>query len=140
MKRIFIALGSSIGDAEALFDSTETFLKSHGVQVLQKSKNHIFPPYGGVAENDFTNAVWEIKLDRKNFSLIPEKQAHQLLSILQKCEKKHGRTRTKRWDDRTLDLDLLLFKRLCIQSKRLTVPHPEMHKRDFVLLPLQELL
>ena len=63
MSGVFIALGSSIGDAEAIFLSTELFLEKKDVQVLKKSKVLRNAPYGGVAKNEFINAVWEIRFE-----------------------------------------------------------------------------
>ena len=63
----------------------------------------------------------------------------QLLSCLQKIESALGRTRTKKWASRTIDLDILLFDKQIVNEERLKIPHPEMHRRRFVLLPLSEL-
>ncbi len=128
---IFIGLGSSLGDAEKTFQSAENALELVNVHVLQKS--HIFknPPYGGVAENEFSNAVWQIETN-----LSPEK----LLKVLQEVENEHGRTRDKRWDDRTLDLDILIFDEVVMSTDNLTIPHSGIASRKFVLEPLSELV
>ena len=63
----------------------------------------------------------------------------QLLKQLQYIEKQHGRQREKRWGPRTLDLDLLLYDRNNIDTESLTVPHPHLHERVFVLFPLAEI-
>lgn len=60
---------------------------------------------------------------------------HELLDLLQRIEHEHGRVREKRWGDRTLDIDLILFGGRVIRDERLTVPHPRAHERDFVLSP-----
>ena len=65
--------------------------------------------------------------------------AEELLEYLQAIENQQGRVRTQRWGPRTLDLDLLLFGDSIVQSDTLTVPHPEMHRRAFVLYPLYEI-
>ncbi len=130
--RIFLGLGSSIGNAEETFASAENFLKTHEVTVIQKSKIFKNPPIGGVAQNEFSNAVWEV-----GFSGTPE----ELLNILQKCEEKHGRPKEHtHWADRTLDLDILLWGNQIVQTKRLSIPHPEIPNRNFVLIPLSELV
>jgi len=103
-----------------------------------------------VAKNEFTNAVWEIafpetKWEKINWILLPkwrrEKlKALKLLKILQSCENVCARSREKRWDDRTLDLDILMFHAIRINSHHLTIPHPLIPERNFVLLPWQELV
>jgi len=65
--------------------------------------------------------------------------AHALLDLLQQVEHAHGRVRDKRWGDRTLDIDLVLFGGRAINDDRLTVPHPRAHERDFVLAPWLDL-
>ena len=147
---IFIGVGSSIGDAEKTFEKAEGWLDRNRVKVLRKSKNHITAPVGGVAKNPFTNAVWEVKFienpwQRLNWCLLPDGRRHKLqafalLKRLQACEKALGRIRTKRWDDRIIDLDILLVHQARVQHPTLRIPHPEMKQRAFVLDPLSELV
>ncbi len=147
---IFIALGSSIGDAPSIFDSAERFLKKNGIKILKKSKILKNPPIGNVAKNEFSNAVWKIDFpfsswEKLNYILLPQHRkkklkSYKLLKILQRCEDIHDRAREKRWDDRTLDLDILMFHDLIISKKALTLPHPEIPNRDFVLLPWKEIV
>mgnify|MGYP005671815415 CR=1 FL=1 len=157
---IYLAIWSSIGDAEEIFDSAQKFLEQHGVKILRKSSNYLTEPYGWVAKNMFTNAVWEIdfthfgrnqELGIRNQASSPDswlstsnspeyQTAIKLLSICQACEAAHGRTREKRWGDRTLDIDILTFWDLRCETDELTIPHPEIHKRGFVKKPLSELL
>ena len=131
MKGIFIGLGSSLGDAKALFQSAEKGLLKVDIEIVNKSSFFKNPPYGGVAQNKFTNAVWEIKTDKT-----PE----ALLEILQEIEDIHGRERSEKWDDRTLDLDILVFGGTIRSDKNLIIPHPEIDKRIFVLKPLAEIV
>ncbi len=128
---IFLGLGSSIGNAKKIFTSTERALETCGICVIKKSKIFKNPPFGGVAKNEFSNAVWQIETTNS---------PAELLKILQKIENDHGRTREKKWDDRTLDLDILIFNDEIIDRKGLKIPHPEMAKRIFVLKPLAELV
>lgn len=147
---IFVALGSSIGNAKEAFVTAQHFLENHEVEIIKKSKIMVNPPQGGVAKNEFSNAVWQIQWpettwERINWVLLPQKRrqylkAKNLLNLLQNCEKHLGRVRKKKWADRTLDLDILIFENLICTSKRLTIPHPEISKRDFVLLPWQEIV
>ncbi len=128
---IFIGLGSSIGDAEKIFKSAENALGLKDVNVLRKSHILKNPPYGGVAENEFSNAVWQIETD-----LDPQ----ALLKTLQTVENEHERKREKRWSDRTLDLDILIYHDEVLKTDTLTIPHPGIPNRRFVLEPLSELV
>lgn len=154
---IFLSLGSSIGNAEEIFISAEAFLKTKGVLVLKKSKIMKNPPMGGVAKNEFSNAVWEIALDWHSketiwhrtfprfFRAFPQKRkmgtARKLLKTLKQCEAMHGRNlRAKRWSDRPLDIDILMFEGLVLNMDYLKIPHPEIANRDFVLKPWMEIV
>jgi len=88
-------------------------------------------PVGGPVQDDFLNAVAELKVQ-----LTPL----QLLNRLQAIEKKLGRVRTVHWGPRTMDLDILLFGSRQIKNKRLIIPHPRMQERPFVMGPLIQLL
>ena len=92
---------------------------------LYKSK-----PVGPQDQDDYLNAVVELET---------ELSAPELLDALQEIENDHGRVRTERWGPRTLDLDILLFGDEVIQGDRLTIPHPEIKNRSFVLVPLAEI-
>ena len=142
---IFIALGSSIGNAENIFRNTAIWLELHGIEVIKKSKILKNPPLGTAAQNEFSNAVWEIEFretiwEKINWILLPKSRrfrlkAFKLLKLLQQCERDHGRVKTERWADRPLDLDILMFHELALNTSRLTIPHSEISKRDFVLQP-----
>ncbi len=155
---IFLVLGSSIGDAEAVFASAEQFLVDHGVPVIKKSSIYKNPPIGGVAQNEFSNAVWQIEIpdrwwDKYNWILLPKrwknyKRSLRLLKICKAAEKAAGRNfLQKRWSDRELDLDILMFGDLNInhapgyiwEKRRITIPHPEIANRDFVINPWKEI-
>jgi len=130
-KMIFIGLGSSIGDAEKIFRSAEVSLEKKNIHVVGKSNILLNPPYGGVAKNDFSNAVWQIETD-----FTPE----ELLKVLQAVENEHERVREKRWSDRTLDLDILIFNDEVMKTDNLIIPHPGIANRPFVLEPLTQLV
>jgi len=128
---IFLGLGSSIGNAENIFKSTEKDLEEKGIKVIKKSKILKNPPFGNVAKNEFSNAVWEVETN-----LSPQ----ELLNILKKIEEKNGRTKTEKWADRTLDLDILIFHDLVLETEELIIPHSGIPQRIFVLKPLAELV
>lgn len=147
---IFIGVGSSIGDANSHFAKAEQALRAFGVKVVKKSKKLKNNPQGGIAQNQFTNAVWQLEFpetrwEEINWCLLPnfrrqKLKAYRLLKRLQQVEAQALRSRSKRWDDRTLDLDILMFNDLQLEKQRLLLPHPLLAERDFVLLPWQELV
>lgn len=137
---IFLGVGSSIGKAQALFLSAEKYLEEAGIKVIKKSKIYKNPPLGGVAQNEFSNAVWQIQLPN-DFEKNEIENAKKLLKICKKGEAKHGRDfKNEKWSDRTLDLDILMLNQLVLNDEDLKIPHPEIKKRDFVLLPWSELV
>ena len=127
-----IGLGSNLGDRKALLDGAIAALaKTSGISVLAVSTYHETAPVGGPeGQGAFLNAAASLET-----SLEPE----PLLDVLQAIEQVSGRVRTAHWGERTLDLDLLLYGDSRIQSPRLSVPHPWMALRRFVLAPLAEI-
>lgn len=131
---IFLGIGSSIGNAEQIFHDAEQFLKKNHISVLRKSSVLKNPPFGGIAQNEFSNAVWEISVPQ---DISPE----ILLPILKQAEQNAGRDfSAPRWSDRPLDIDILIWDEEILQTSELTIPHPGIAKRDFVLKPLAELI
>jgi 2-amino-4-hydroxy-6-hydroxymethyldihydropteridine diphosphokinase len=130
--KTYIAIGSNLDDpikqVKSGIKQLSKLPKSHLISVSQLYQS---PPIESDDQPDYINAV--VKLET---SLA----AHDLLTELERIEFAHGRTRnTRRWGPRTLDLDLILFDDLSINTSRLIVPHPEFHKRAFVLVPLYEI-
>jgi 2-amino-4-hydroxy-6-hydroxymethyldihydropteridine diphosphokinase len=130
----YIALGSNLGRrAETLADAVELLGECPGVSVLRVSKMFQTAPVGGPDDQgEYLNGVAEIET-----SLSPP----ELLGAVQDIERKLGRDRTSevRWGPRTCDLDILLIGDIVIDTPELTIPHPRMHQRKFVLEPLNEL-
>ena len=128
----YIALGSNIGDREQHLKNALAKIEELGefVKLEKISSFYNTAPVGYVEQPDFLNAVVKVKT-----ILEPE----ELLSILQEIENTEGRERKIHWGPRTLDLDILLFDDMVINTDTLVVPHPEMTKRDFVLVPLCEI-
>ncbi len=87
-------------------------------------------PYGDVEQDDFLNGAAEID------TLY---EPHELLDKIHETENKGGRERTVKWGPRTIDLDILLYDHQILTDKDLMIPHPEMHKRMFVLKPLESI-
>ncbi len=99
-------------------------------QVLKKSSLYVTLPVGPQNQPDFINAVIKIS------TLYT---AEELLNILQGIEKKHHRKKLRKWGPRTLDLDILIFNDVILDTDNLTIPHPEIINREFVLIPLLEI-
>jgi len=128
--RAWIGLGANLGDREAaLRAAVRAIAALPGTQVLRTSSLYRSAPVDAGGP-DYLNAVAEI-------ATLLEPRA--LLAALQAIELGAGRERPYRNAPRTLDLDILLYGEQCITTLALTVPHPRMHERAFVLLPLAEL-
>ncbi|UCF43300.1 MAG: 2-amino-4-hydroxy-6-hydroxymethyldihydropteridine diphosphokinase [Planctomycetota bacterium] len=121
----YIGLGSNLGDRQASIQKALKLLaEAEGVSVPRISELIETPPLGAAAQPEFINAVAEIKT-----SLSPEDLLRALLDI----ETSLGRQRQEKWSPRIIDLDLLLFGDEVVNRPGLTVPHPQMHLRSFVL-------
>jgi 2-amino-4-hydroxy-6-hydroxymethyldihydropteridine diphosphokinase len=128
--RAFIGLGSNIGDRLGnLQTAVRELAATDGVEVVGSSRVYETAPVGP-PQPDFLNAVVEVWTTRS---------ARDLLDALLAIEERMGRVRTERWGPRAIDLDLLTFGRQRIREPGLIVPHPRMHERAFVLVPLLEL-
>ncbi len=131
---IFIGIGSSIGNAEEIFRTAEKFLGLLNINVIKKSKILKNPPFGGIAKNEFSNAVWEISIPKH---MTPQK----LLHVLKATESDAGRDFSlPHWGDRLLDLDILIFHDEIVNTPDLIIPHIGIPERNFVLNPLAELV
>jgi 2-amino-4-hydroxy-6-hydroxymethyldihydropteridine diphosphokinase len=131
MKGVYLGLGSNLGDRAANIDQGLARLDAHpDIAVVRVSPLYETAPVGPVAQADFYNGAAEIETQ-----LEPD----GLLGILLATEKLLGRVRTERWGPRTLDLDLLLFGREVVDRPGLIVPHPRLHLRRFVLVPLADI-
>lgn len=129
--RAYLSLGSNLGDRQALVEQALERLESSGhVRVIRRSSLYETEPVGKTDQPWFLNQVLEISTD-----LEPD----PLLDLAQSIERDLGRTREIRWGSRTLDIDILLYDTEVIATERLTVPHPEMTRRRFVLVPLVEI-
>ena len=133
--RAVIGLGSNLAHPRRqLVKALARLATTPGVRVLAVSPHYVTAPIGGIAQPDYVNAVALVTT-----TLSPR----ALLDRLQSIERRHHRrrdARTPRNAPRTIDLDLLLYGARRIRSQRLTVPHPRMHERAFVLQPLTDIL
>jgi 2-amino-4-hydroxy-6-hydroxymethyldihydropteridine diphosphokinase len=130
--RAYIALGSNLGDSkQQLLDAIDKLSGLPNARVVACSRLYRTPPWGNVEQPDFLNAVVVLE------TLLPP---HDLLDVLLAIERDAGRLRNgERWGPRTLDLDLLHVAGQTVNDERLTLPHPHISERAFVLLPLNDL-
>ncbi|UYM18748.1 2-amino-4-hydroxy-6-hydroxymethyldihydropteridine diphosphokinase [Endozoicomonas euniceicola] len=136
MTRAYIALGSNLEKPGLqLQRAVDEIDSAVGIQVTGYSKLYQSVPLAGEDvpqdQPDYCNAVVEIETTL---------QSIELLDAMQAIENNHGRVRSIRWGPRTLDLDILLYGSETIESERLTVPHYQMHVRNFVLCPLHDIV
>ena len=126
----YVALGSNLGDKEANLRKALELLEERGVEVVKTSSFICTEPYGVTDQPQFLNGVCEVRT-----SLVPLALLHTLLEI----EQEMGRVRLRHWGERNIDLDLLLYEDVVMDTGELKLPHPDMQNRDFVLLPLAEI-
>ena len=133
MASALIALGGNVGDVRATFQKAIANICGMAqAALLSRSSDYTTPPWGEEEQARFVNACIKIET-----SLDP----HALLFVLHKIERKFGREREKeqRWGPRTLDLDLIAYDDVRIDKPELTLPHPRLFERAFVLVPLAEI-
>ena len=133
MADVLVALGGNVGDVRATFGkAVANICGMTQAALLARSSDYLTPPWGNETQPPFINACIDIET-----SLDP----HALLFTLHKIEKKFGRDRAheRHWGPRTLDLDLLAYDDIRLSKRELTVPHPRLFERAFVLVPLAEI-
>lgn len=127
---IFIGLGSNLGDRyRLLYQAVQLLNESEAIDVLDCSSIYETDPVGYVDQDPFLNMVVAVSTTCS---------PHRLFEQLVRIEQKLGRKRLIKWGPRTIDLDLLIFKHMVLHDSELTIPHPRMQEREFVLVPLQE--
>ena len=131
MNAAYIGFGSNIGDRlKHIQNAIHALSKTEGITLQEISSVYKTDPVGYEAQGQFLNGVAAIQTN-----LSP----HTLLPILKDIETAIGRQHRIRWGPREIDLDLLIYGDLRLQTEKLVVPHPEMHLRRFVLAPLAEI-
>ena len=133
MASALIALGGNVGDVRAAFNSAiPQICDKAAARLVARSSDYATPPWGEEQQPPYVNACIEIET-----ALAP----HALLDVLHEVERAHGRDRSqeKRYGPRTLDLDLLAWDDRVLDTPTLTLPHPRLFERAFVLVPLAEI-
>jgi 2-amino-4-hydroxy-6-hydroxymethyldihydropteridine diphosphokinase len=130
LKRVYLSLGSNIGDREAHLRKAVERLVENDVRMLRTSRIYETEPVGYKDQAWFLNQVVEAET-----TLFPM----QLLTRTSRVERELGRVRTLRNGPRTIDIDVLFYGTAVVDTKRLQIPHPRLAERRFVLAPLAEL-
>jgi 2-amino-4-hydroxy-6-hydroxymethyldihydropteridine diphosphokinase len=126
----YIGIGSNLGNRQKNCLRAIEFLEKRGIIVKKRSSMYETEPWGVKDQPQFINMALEVETGL---------EPHELLRILKDVEKEVGRGATFKWGPRIIDLDILLFNDLFLRGDNLQIPHPLMHKRDFVLKPLCEI-
>lgn len=130
MMRYFLSLGSNLGDKRKNLAQALNLLRRHGVRILRASAIYRSEPVGNSDQPWFYNQAVEIRT-----ALRPE----SVLKTIKKIEAQLGRTQTVLNGPRLIDIDVLLAENSIIRSDHLVIPHPRLEKRNFVLIPLEEI-
>jgi len=131
MNQVVFILGGNLGDRLRLIEGSVELMVSHFGPITRKSSIFETGAWGGKSNGNYLNQVLVF-----NTSFFPE----EILDVILEIELKMGRTRGDKWGDRTMDIDILYFGNEKFQSERLTIPHPFLQERRFVLEPLAEIL
>jgi 2-amino-4-hydroxy-6-hydroxymethyldihydropteridine diphosphokinase len=130
MAKVYIGIGSNIGKREYNCKKAIQKIEGKGIRVKKISSMYETKPWGFKEQPLFINMVIEVET---------EINPYELLKILKQIETEMGRKETIRWGPRIIDLDILLYNNEIIDREDLKIPHPFLHQRDFVLLPLSEI-
>ncbi|MEC5426053.1 2-amino-4-hydroxy-6-hydroxymethyldihydropteridine diphosphokinase [Virgibacillus sp. C22-A2] len=131
MNIAYVALGTNIEPRDQHIANALELVSGHEhIRISKKSSIYQTAPVGYTDQADFLNMVIEIETSLSSLDL---------LGFCQKIERELGRKREIRFGPRTIDLDILVYNQENSETERLTIPHPRMHERAFVLIPLNEL-
>jgi len=131
MKGKYLILGSNIGDPISNIETAVNKIRTNVGEVVRASSIYLTEPWGKKDQAAFYNQVIEIKTDLNALETL-----NKILAI----EESMGRVRTKKWAERIIDIDILYYNDQVIRKKDLTIPHPGIPDRKFVLIPLCELI
>ena len=131
MNQVYLGIGSNKNHP---YFRINTVLKQinriKSTNIVKKSSLYVTKPLGPQAQPNFINSVIEIRTSLEPIDLLHE---------LQNLERLHNRKKTKRWGPRSMDIDILIYNNLIMNTDKLVIPHPGLEYRDFVLIPLYEI-
>jgi 2-amino-4-hydroxy-6-hydroxymethyldihydropteridine diphosphokinase len=130
MKGVYLLLGSNLGDSESILRLAKSLIEARIGTVIKASSIYLTKAWGIENQPDFLNQVLELDtvLD-----------ASKVLQYILEIERELGRIRFQKWGTRIIDIDILYFGKLIIDTKNLVIPHPENQNRNFVLVPMAEI-
>ena len=131
MNKAYLGLGTNMGDRLEYLNSACTILSQYeNINITNKSKIYETKAWGYTDQADFLNMCLEIETSLDEF---------QLLEVCGEVEQKLNRERIIRWGPRTIDVDILFFNDIILNNEKLSIPHPRISERAFVLIPLMDL-
>jgi len=129
--KAYLGVGTNIGNLlENVKNAIKLLISNRSIKTLHASSLYITEPVGVVEQQDFLNGVFFVET---------ELSQQELFLVLKEIEKSMGRKKTVKYGPRIIDLDILLYEDKIYQDLDITIPHPHLHKRSFVLWPLCEL-
>ena len=130
-QKVFVGIGSNVGNSKNnCISSIARLTKDSRVKFLSESSLYITSPVSSIQQNDFVNCA---------VSILWEGSPFELLELLNSIEHEMGRKREVEKGPRVIDLDILLFGDLILETPSLRIPHPELHKRKFAIIPCIEI-
>jgi dihydroneopterin aldolase / 2-amino-4-hydroxy-6-hydroxymethyldihydropteridine diphosphokinase len=130
MSTAYIGIGSNLGKRRENCLRAIELIKKKDILVIKKSSLYETEPWGVKDQPPFLNMSIEVETDLNPL---------ELFSVLKDIERQQGREESVRWGPRVIDLDILLYDDIVMKEERLTIPHPLLHERGFVLIPLNEI-
>lgn len=130
MNGIFLSLGTNIGNKQGNIKTALELLRQKGIKIIKQSGIYLTEPVGVKNQPDFYNLCVEIET---------QESPGNLLASLKRIELEMGRIKEGHWGPRIIDIDILFYSNIIINSPGLVIPHPEITRRKFVLEPLSEI-
>jgi len=130
MNIVFLQLGSNLGDRELLLQDAIVVIEERVGSVVEKSKIYESDPWRAEGQENYLNQIVKVKT---------ELMAIDVLSKILDIEHKLGRVRIEKWGERLIDIDIIFYNDVIIETAQLSVPHKHMHERMFVLTPLHSI-
>ena len=127
---VYLSFGSNVGDRAANIETALKHLNDSGVKTVKVSSMYETEPWGNTEQERFLNCAAKV-----NTRLSP----NELMNVILSIEHEMGREQKQKWEPRIIDIDILFFGKQIFKEDGLIIPHPEMEKRKFVLIPLEEI-
>ncbi len=130
LKKVYLLTGANLGDRFGTLEKVNGLLEKRVGNILKTSSLYETVAWGEVEQPNYLNQA--LKLE----TALPPRQ---LLATVLEIEKELGRTRRTKWESRVIDIDILFYANKIVDSPELTIPHPHLHRRNFVLVPMLEI-